>query len=71
MRLECAPGKERRVQGPALAEDRNDSKISSFKLHLLLPTNPGRRILQTPGKPNPSFLLLSLRYDYKTDLSIP
>jgi hypothetical protein len=71
MRLECAPGKERRVQGPALAENENDSKISSFKLHLLLPTNSGRRIPQTPGKPNPSFLLFSLRYDYKTDLSIP
>jgi hypothetical protein len=71
MRLEWAPGKERRVQGPALAENKKDSRISFFKLHLLLLTTLGRRIPQTPGKLSPSFLLFSLRYDYKTDLSIP
>jgi hypothetical protein len=54
MRLEWAPGKERRVQGPALAENKNDSKISSFKLHFSFPqTQEGefRKRLVSPTLP--------------------
>jgi hypothetical protein len=71
MRLDLSRRGKARSGPIALAENKNDSKISFIKLYLLLPTSFGGGTCESLVSKTLFPVHLFLRYDYKTDLSIP